>query len=93
MFKVGQKVICIKNSGDSMLGDFNFPPKNEILTIANILNKFGGLRAVISGYELDLKGRNQYFSFTHLRPLDETFADEVLERIKEEINEEQLVRI
>lgn len=96
-FKVGQKVV-FTFKGMKMINKNIAPPsEGEIVKISGI---FGtcycgcGLTCyTIDGYESDKFGRHQNFSQDYLRPLDETFADEVLERIKEQINEEQLVRI
>lgn len=85
MFKVGQKVVCINN---------NFTRKDmypltigEIYTISVITGFYQGF------FYIKLEGIPpiENYATEHFRPLDETFAESVLENIKEQIKEEELV--
>ncbi len=85
MFKVGDKVVCVQNNNTIIEID-------KIYTIIEI----GGL----SGTGIRLVGVSEYCEFTksdwfyypyRFRKLDDSFATEVLENIKEQIEEEELV--
>lgn len=84
MFKVGQKVVCVSN---------NYPNKDvhklkigEIYTIQAMENDPDGALHLIF-FEVE------YWAYyvKHFRPLDETFAESVLENIKEQIKEGELI--
>ena len=84
MFKVGQKVVCVDDSGF----EFYFPKliKGKIYTIREVLELHIRIMEFEDCYEL------RYYK-RRFRPLDETFATEVLEQIKEQIEQEELVTI
>lgn len=89
MFKVGQKVVCIKtfhgHSGVSVI-------LNEIYIVDSFENSAWGLGMRVSDKNGNKNG--WWIKYNELfRHLDETFATEVLEQIKEQIEQEQLVLI
>lgn len=83
MFKVGQKVVCIDNS-DMRSGAIKNSDLilNEVYTITNI---------IYSGRGCNISEVFGQFLCSRFRPLDETFAEEVLENIKQQIEEEELI--
>lgn len=97
-FKVGQRVVCIEAppNGYGYYASEKSPKKGDMLTIRTVEDSQVGcslrfkelinpiLRYTQGYYEC------QFRSF-RFRPLDEDFADEVLEKVKEEINQENLV--
>lgn len=99
MFKVGQKVVCVqefcgkdKNGNipySVRIGAVKFPIKNEIYTIEES-GEFLILEELVS---FNIYGERHRFSSKKFRALDETFATEVLEQIKEQIEQEELVLI
>ena len=94
MFKVGQKVVCIqefdgKDANGNIpysvrIGAVKFPVKYEIYTIEQP-GDFLILEELVS---FNINGERHRFSSKKFRALDETFATEVLEQIKEQIEEE-----
>lgn len=104
MFKVGQKVVCVNTNNSRGLPLFHIK-KGEIYTILGIRECDCGNVTFYLGFKT-ITGRIQcskcdcvyhseksYFSSDRFRPLDETFATEVLEQIKEQIEQEELVLI
>lgn len=95
MFKVGQKVVCVqefcgkdKNGNipySVRIGAVKFPIKNEIYTIEES-GEFLILEELVS---FSICGERHRFYSKKFRPLDETFATEVLEQIKEQIEQEE----
>ena len=98
MFKIGQKVVCIKEfegQENSLstgfkwtnMTDINFPIKGEIYTVSRICS---------DGWVV-LKEFGSFISYDpeKLRPIQEseTFAEETLKNIAEQIEQEQLVLI
>ncbi len=81
MFKIGQKVVCIEVDRYGLLKN------DEIYTVSDI-NSRGGVMVV----EVDSRGYlSGYFVKEKFRPIDDDFAKEILERIKQEIEHEQLI--
>lgn len=83
MFKVGQKVVCVNPA----------PPliKGEVYTIVGFhpTDKEGVLIK-----EVENESQTGYgFYYWRFRPIDETFAEEVLSNIKEQIKEEELILV
>lgn len=89
MFKVGQKVVCVRGAkswaGHELI-------EGEIYTCGGESPFFNGEMLIL---EMPTGDQCKYWSasFYRFRPLDETFATEVLEQIKEQIEQEQLVLI
>lgn len=83
MFKVGQKVVCVNNKGTSQLIE-----KNKYTIKSFVCDCYGVLLEEVSPSE-GFDG----FLISRFRPLDETFAESVLENIKEQIKEEQLILV
>ena len=84
MFKVNQKVICIKPDAD---GDL---VKDRIYIVSAIREGTGGIQvegAICTGFN------SGYFAEWRFRPFDDKWAEEVLRRIKEMIEKEKLVRV
>lgn len=103
MFKVGQSVICIDDKPRRPLPeDFQPPIKGHIYTVREIYEHPLGVM-VITVEEIlnrfsDNLGRELGFAMDRFRPIDtikesEEWAEEVLLRITEEIENEFLVRI
>ncbi len=95
MFKVGQKVVVIA----SLCKDksMRIPKQNEVVKISHVLGfchcGCGLFQYVIDGFERCYEGYEQCFVSDCLRAVDETFAEEVLENIKEQIKEEELIHV
>lgn len=95
MFKVGQKVVCVQEFDGTdkngnipysvRIGAVKFPIKNEIYTIEES-GEFLILEELVS---FSICGKRHRFYSKKFRPLDETFATEVLEQIKEQIEQEE----
>lgn len=99
MFKVGQKVVCIEGFErcieKAKIFNTILPIKGNIYTVRNVINYPYGVfltfkeifnPVLINGLEAD-------FDAACFRAMSESFADEVIERIKEQIKEEELVTI
>lgn len=84
MFRIGQKVVCVNSEGAPTL------KKNEIYTV---LAEHPYRRDAILLKEAMASIGNLGFYNWRFRPLDESFADEVLKNIAEQIEEENLVTI
>jgi len=81
MFKIGQKVVCIKAD------EYGLLKKDEIYTVSDI-----NFRGSIMVAEVDSRGYlSGYFVKEKFRPIDDDWAKEILERINLEIKEEELV--
>lgn len=99
MFKVGQKVVCIETHN---LGHFK---KGEIFILSGIKQCPNCKKILLDigitvNYDIIVCGKcglekenDNYFSSHRFKPLYETFADEVLENIKEQIEQEELVYV
>ncbi len=100
MFEVGQRVVCIKTHSQGIIKE------GEIFTISAIKEFECGCVVVDLGIKSDringncgMHGTIYYNGGTHwistkiIRPIDETFADEVLENILTQIKEEELLEI
>ncbi len=88
-FKVGQKVVCVKQ-GDWYGVDAppnTFPQYDQIYTVDSTRQDSDNSWISIVGWP------EEWFVTKNFRALDEAFAEEVLENIKEQIEEEELVRI
>ena len=84
MFKIGDKVVCVKTSQSGTTKE------REIYTIIGFRDDgVEGLffKEVINRIPLVFYGHNP----SRFRKLDDTFATETLERITEEIEEEYLI--
>lgn len=93
MFKVGDKVVFTGNRCKFNNGMI-YPQINSIHTISGYIGiHYGEHYFILLGFETCYLGKNQYFSISCLEKLDETFATEVLEQIKEQIEQEELVLI
>ena len=91
MFKIGQKVVCI-NDAHQM---HTIPPspdvvKGKIYTVRGIRHGTGGL--YLEGMFLDMiaPGIERGYLRERFRPLDERFAEEVLEKIMLESKAEEM---
>lgn len=84
MFKVGQKVVCVDDDIIYEVEQAKYSPdpiKGEIYTVCYVDDRYIALE------ELD---KYSLFESIGFRPLNESFAESVLENIKEQIKEEQL---
>jgi hypothetical protein len=99
MFKIGQRVICIDDSPCVTLPALKL---NKIYTIRALshcntgvqLEEQGGpTRACFCHVCHKLIFTENSYNLARFAPIDETFAEEVLAKVAEEIEEEQLVRV
>jgi len=98
MFKVGQKVVCVKDHSDKLfikgqrfrVYGIKVEPCCGLKTIDVGIKSNHTLIECVCGAEVK---NDNYFSLKLFRPLDETFAEEVLSNIKEQIKEDELVLI
>lgn len=81
-FKVGQRVVYV-GRWNGVHSRLNVPQKNEIVTIHGYEEEWGTWR--ISEYLKNKEGGIQAFLPKALKPLDHSFADSVLEKIKEDV--------
>lgn len=83
------RVVCIIDDWYDDLGkpDWKCPQIDEICLVVGSEETYSSIYYILDGY-----GDKRFIS-DNFRPLDESFADEVLERVKEEINKEELVLI
>jgi hypothetical protein len=101
MFKVGQKVVCI--DGYSSIGAGWTLMTNEIYEVKSINTcKCGSISISVGFYgygthcndcKFEYSDYECFHRITRFRPLDETFAEEVLSNIKEQIKEEELILV
>lgn len=81
MFKVGQKVVCVRE------GQTKATKVGEIYTIELLFEWYGIPACLLKEVETHLPG----FDLSRFRPIDYTFGEKLAEEIQEEINQEQLV--
>ena len=91
MFKIGQKVVCIKDGQwkiviEGTLPDFGDPKKHEIVTVSEQKTLPTGQHG-LSFYEYP----NNFYTSHHFRPLSETSIEEVIENMN--VDERNLVLI
>lgn len=80
-FKVGQRVVYVGTETDPV---FNIPQRHEIVTIHSTEAVHEGRTSYdISEYLYAKDGMEQGFSSNELKPLDHSFADSILEEIKQ----------
>lgn len=91
MFKVGQKVVFI-DDGNAKHNLCLLPKIGEIVTILNKCPVFSNAYDIVE-YPRDKNGDLQSISGHRLRPLDDQFAESVLQKVCEEINKEQLTEV
>jgi len=94
MFKIGQKVVFVDNDFYKKNPIFNFPQNNTIVTVfsygSNCRCGCNLPTYVIEEYRYNQHGIEQEFSSDILRPLDESFAEGILENILTKIKEKEL---
>lgn len=101
MFKIGQKVVCI-DGYESKFGSWTL--KNDVIyEVKKIHICSCGSESISVGFHARGTNCNRcmhicseyecYHAASRFRPLDETFAESVLEIIKEQIKEEELISI
>ncbi len=78
-FKVGQKVVYVGTENNL---EFNVPQHHEIITIESIDKESTGTYYSASEYLYTKEGEKQHFYKHELKPLDHSFADSVLEKVK-----------
>lgn len=89
MFKVGDKIVLIKDCSDlAGVWKIPYPTKGEVY-------KVNGCRKhpIHDFYLITIDGFWQELCYKIFRKVDENFADETLEMIKEQIKEEQLTEV
>ena len=98
MFKIGQKVVCINDT--PLLGQVvrgNIPKKDVMYTIRDIYESKlqpGQVALILKEIINEISptlGHERGFYAWRFRPVDETWAEDVLNKIAEEIEEEALV--
>lgn len=97
MFKIGQKVVCIEKFNGFHVFPIvpcnnPLPQLGEIYTIEGI-NPFRRSLYLKELNSINRYGKRIHFVPYKFRPLDETFAEETLKNIAEQIEQEQLVLI
>ena len=85
MFKAGDKVVCINTTESKTI------KQGEILTITLVFSHYMGLALLFK----ERQPSSDYIGFNakNFRKLDDSFATEVLENIKEQIEEQELINI
>jgi hypothetical protein len=84
MFKVGDKVVCVDNNNTILELDKVYKVREVGGTSGTSIRLFG-----VS--EININTLNDWFYFQNrFRKVDESFATEVLENIKEQIETEEL---
>lgn len=91
MFKIGQKVVFIGLDPRSTHIPNNRPKIGEICIVTGIDDEDGGYS--LKGYEISDGLCGWWYYETELRPLDETFSEDVLAMITEQIEEEELILV
>lgn len=98
MFKAGQKVVCVKVTKHRFSDGIIYPVKDKIYTIRDTEYVHGiwgcwleEIRNKDTEHQLSAKRAEYGFLVSDFREVNESFAEEVLENIKEQIEEEQLV--
>jgi hypothetical protein len=91
-FKVNQRVVFV-DSERPRHPDIIYPELHEIVTIANIgqIDAGGEIYCSLKEYPKSKIDEPHGILAICFRPIDETFAEETLERIMTEIKEEELV--
>lgn len=89
MFKVGDKVICVDDTCPPSPFDYLIPPVKykEYIVL--------GMRGKFSDITIDHpqpSGKDVAWKQSRFRKVDDNFADGVLENIKEQIEQEELVK-
>lgn len=97
MFRIGQKVVCIhsggwKNIGEGESSNGVHPKKDEVVTIKEMEVLSGQLYLILEEYYME-SGIRCAWNSSMFRPLDDKFAEEVLKKIKEEIEQEELIEV
>lgn len=98
MFKVGQKVVCTCDSWSTLKKIWFFtitiktnykkPKKDKIYTIEDF-----GLNEKHNRYYVELKEfPGNIYESSEFRPIDELFAEGILENINEQIKEDYLAK-
>jgi len=82
MFKIGQEVVCIKADAD---GDLK---KGEIYTVVDIRLSTGGLKLLETRCTGAYSG---YFKPDRFIPVDNSWVDELLCKLIEEVESDELV--
>ena len=85
MFKIGQKVVCIKPDAD---GDLK---KGKIYTVVDIRLLTGGLKLLETRCTGD--SYSGYFKPDRFRPVDNSWVDELLCKLIEEVETDELVSV
>ncbi len=100
MFKVGQKVVCIEGY-KSICGTWELL-SGKIYTIIELSSckceqtvhvGIFGVGTVCRTCWTNVSENKSFHRSSRFRPLDESFAEEVLEMIKEQIEEEELITV
>jgi hypothetical protein len=89
MFKIGEKVVFIGQQRKPKFEGFKFPQVNEIVTIHAIC----GVKSssyYVSEYLIDNNGNPQSFMPDNFRKLDHSFAENLLEKIKQEVSNDKV---
>lgn len=91
MFKIGQKVICVDDSGLIEGAEIKL---NKIYTIKDIDEREDRLALFFHGINNGAKTGYPYFwgySSKRFRPIDDIWADDILSKIIEEVEINELV--
>ena len=88
MFYVGQKVICVNDM--HQYGPYPCVVKDEIYTIRGFRRSTGGVYVAGIFLQVYSGGEEQGFLRFRFMGIDDGFADEILEKIKPEIEVEEI---
>lgn len=88
MFKINQKVVCIKGFN----GSYNSIVKDEIYKVTATRCLELGLEINVNNQMATISDKSWWTDpEDYFRPLDHSFGEKLASEIEEEINEEQLV--
>lgn len=91
MFKINQKIVCIRDFTPAVEYYPNIPIENEIYTI-RAFTKCGGiyLKEITNPKSIICGGQEPSFNPICFRPIDGSFGKEICENLEENINIKEL---
>lgn len=88
-FKIGQKVVCVKEGCADGGWVYDGPVKGEICKIDFVRQFLGHTYLVLEGYNTLMGGIERVdFNAACFRPVDETFGEEVTESLEQVLKEQ-----
>lgn len=83
MFKIGQKIVCVKVNPLATL------TKGEIYTVTEVRKETGGVK--LKETSATDKNCSGYFAEYRFRPVDTKWAESLLRKISEQVKNDELV--